>query len=357
MSTAAVEGQIINRARVQVPAWGAWWADIDIPTDITLTGQVTITLADLSLVGTVVSGGSFEGRSAYHLVGGAGGWGKTVDAKSYANDLGVSITTIMNDIQSASGETVEGVTAGSRVGPHFVRTKGPASRVLHDLTPQAWYVDFAGVTQLGSRATSVYEGTRPRTRVDSAAQVIDIATDELATLVPGVTIDGSDPATDVEYNLTPKRLTASVYASSVGSASRRVSALAKLVDALDPVKKYRGTFEYRVVSQSGERLNLQIVRAATQLPDILNVPVRPGMAGLRADVTPGSLVLVTFIDADPSRPAVIAHDDPANPGWMPATLELGGPVTLGVARVTDAVQAGAFSGVITAASARVKATI
>jgi len=81
------------------------------------------------------------------------------------------------------------------------------------------------------------------------------------------------------------------------------------------------------------------------------------MAGLRADVQPGELVLVVFADADPSRPCVVAHDAPDSPGWMPLALELGGPGALGVARITDAVQAGAFAGVITFASARVKASI
>lgn len=357
MSLANIEGQIVSRARVQVPAWGIWWADVEIPEEVTLTGQVPLTLADLTLAGTVMSGGPFEGKSAYRLVGGVGGWGKLVAAKSYANDLGVSITTIINDIQSATGETVEGVVPNSRVGPHFTRVNGPASRVLHDVAPESWYVDFAGVTQLGARATTTYEGSKPRTRVDPAAQVIDIATDELATLVPGVTIDGSSPATDVEYNLTSNRLTASVYASASRSVSRRVSALSKIIEGLDPARKYRGTFEYRVSSQSGERLNLQVVRTATKLPDLTNVPVRPGMAGLRADVTPGSLVLVTFVDADPSRPAVVSHDDPGNPGWMPAILELGKPAALGIVRLGDAVQAGAFSGVTTSASARIKASL
>jgi hypothetical protein len=170
---------------------------------------------------------------------------------------------------------------------------------------------------------------------------VELATDTLAGIVPGVTVDGSLPATDVEFVLDAKRLTALVWAGA--RTTRRLDALARIVEALLPDLKYRGTYEFRVVTQEGERLNLQPVRAATGLPDLARVPVRPGMAGMRADVAPGSLVLVAFVDADPSRPAVVAHDAPDAPGWMPLALELGGPAALGVARTTDAIAAGTLA--------------
>ncbi len=64
-----------------------------------------------------------------------------------------------------------------------------------------------------------------------------------------------------------------------------------------------------------------------------------------------------FIDRDPSRPCVTHHAQPDDPGWMPLTLELGGPGALGIARLGDTVQAGPYSGVITGASARIKAAL
>jgi hypothetical protein len=93
------------------------------------------------------------------------------------------------------------------------------------------------------------------------------------------------------------------------------------------------------------------------LPDLQGVQVRPGMAGLKCKALLGSLVVVQFLDADPSRPAVTAFDAPDAPGWMPLELDLGGPAALGVARMTDPVQAGPFSGVIVSGSLRVKAAL
>jgi hypothetical protein len=93
------------------------------------------------------------------------------------------------------------------------------------------------------------------------------------------------------------------------------------------------------------------------MPELSRVPVRPGVSGCKNMVLPGELVMVSFADGDPSRPFVFAHDAPDAPGWMPLTIELGGPGALGVARMTDPVIAGPFAGTIVSASARVKAAI
>jgi hypothetical protein len=170
--------------------------------------------------------------------------------------------------------------------------------VLHLLAPRAWRVDFDGVTRFGTRASTTYKGDGARTRVDPKGSIVELATEEIGDLLPGVIVDGAQPATDVEYVLDAKRLTVRVYASP--RTSRRVDAMRRIFEALFPDLKYRGLYEFRVVTQTGERLNLQPVRAAIGMPELAQVPVRPGMAGLRANVTLGERVLVSFVDADQS---------------------------------------------------------
>lgn len=355
MTLARLNGNPCSRVRAQVPAWGLWWADVDTtePVELARGDAATLTIADVTAVGVVASGGVHAGRGAYRVIAGLGGWSLDVSRRAYANDLGVRVDGVIRDAARDVGEAVEGVP-DTRVGPHYTRFAGLASRVLHELAPQSWRVDFDGVTRFGSRASTTYTGDAPRVHVDRRVGVVDLATEAIGDLVPGVVVDGMAPASDVEYVVTDSRLTVRVYASA-SSVTRRLLAFSRILEALDPLRRYRGTYEFRVVTQSGERLNLQPVRAATGLPDLANVPVRPGMAGLRADVTPGSLVLVTFADADPSRPCVVAHDAPDAPGWMPLVLELGATPTLGVARQTDTVVAGPWGGTITGGSARIKA--
>ncbi len=339
---------------MQVPAWGIWWADVSLAEAEVLTGAQTLTLAEVSCACTIVSGGAAHGTASYRVVGGAGGWSKLLPRKPYLNDAGLLASKVLADAAREAGETLAGVPT-TRLGPHFARAEGLASAALHLLAPRAWYLGLDGVTRFGARLTVAYTGDGARTRVDTAGAIVEIATEQIAQLVPGVTVDGSAPATDVEYLLDAKRLTVRVYAGA--RASRRLEAFARMLDALDPGRKYRGCYEFRVVTQAGERLNLQPVRASAGLPDLANVPVRPGVSGCRANVMLGELVMVAFADADPSRPFVFAHDSADSPGWMPLSLELGGPSALGVARVTDTVQAGPWSGVITGSSARVKACL
>lgn len=321
MSIASLAGGTVSRARVQVPAWGVWWADVDLTSDIELSrgDAATLALADVTLAGTVVDGGAADGRAAYRIAGGAGGWGQEVEPRGYLNDAGVSADTVVGDVARDVGEIVVGATG--QLSRHFARAAEPASAVLHRLYPRGWYVDFAGVTQIGQRATTEYEGTATRTRRAPGSGVIELATTELAALVPGVTIDGSEPATDVEYVLDAGRLTVRVYAGT--RPARRLAAWDRILKALDPSRRYRGTYDYRVVSETSSRLNLQVVRAATGLPDLRRVPVC-GPYGVRATVTPGAIVKVAFADNDPARPFIVAGPAWDDPGWMPTKVQLGG---------------------------------
>ncbi len=354
MSLATLNGASVTRARVHVPAWGRWWADLDLAEPAAQSGAAALVVAGQAMAGTIVSGGAANGRAAYRVVGGGGGWGRTLSAKPYNDDGGVRLRTVLGDAAADAGETIADVPS-TQLGPHYARPNAPASELLNLQAPQNWYVDFAGVTRIGQRAATTYTGTAPRVRVDPLTQVIDLAVDTIVGLVPGVRVDGMRPATDVEFNIDPKRLTARVYYAAA-PLTRSLEVQRRLLEQLDPRARYRATFEYRVVTQSGERLNLQPVYAASKMPDLANVPVRlaPGVKALHLL---GSLVMVAFADADPSRPYVFAGDAADAPGWMPLQLDFGGPGALGVARIGDAVICGPWAGTIVSGSVRVKAAL
>jgi hypothetical protein len=356
VSLVALNGVSCARGVARVPAWGAPWVDLNCvePLELAKGAAATVQWADVTISGVVASGGAYEGRAAYRIVGGHGGWNRELPAKAYANDIGCRASLVLSDAAAEAGETIADLPTNV-LGPRYARAKGAASDALNLIAPRNWFVDFAGVTRIGQRAQSSYAGDAPRTRVDKNFGVIELATDSVAGLLPGVVVDGEAPATDVEYELEEGRMSVRVYHARRGD--RFLTALERIIWALFPHIRYRGTYEFRVVTQSGERLNLQPVRVSSGFSELRAVPVRPGMAGLKAMVQPGELVLVTFADADPSRPQVISHDAPDAPGWMPLTLELGGPGALGVARLGDTVQAGPYAGIITGASARIKAAL
>jgi len=349
----SLAGTAATGLRLTLPAWGMWWADVTTEDDAGLSvGDTTsLDVTGIACACAVVAAGSVEGRGAYRLVGGAGGWGTPVVRRGYQDDLGVRVSTVVSDVAAKVGETLDDVPS-TRLGTRFARPAGPASSVLAIVADRAWYVGLDGVTRFGARAASTYAGDAPRTRLDPAGSIVELATESIAGLVPGVSVDGSDPATDVEFSLEGDRFTVRVYSGA--RTSRRVDALQQLLDALDPRRKFRAAYEYRVVTQSSDRLNLQPVRVASGMPDLSRVEVRLA-PGVKAQHMLGSTVMVAFADADPSRPFVFTGDAAGAPGWMPLGLELGDTPTLGVARITDAVVAGGFAGTITSASTRIKA--
>lgn len=351
MSLVSVADHPVSQARVAWPTWGLWWADLNTPNPAELSGRVPLNVAGTAFSGTIVSGGVFDGAAAYRLVAGAGGVNKPLPKKSYVNDAGVALANVLNDAAREAGETLAGVP-GTRLGPHYVRKDGETfGDLLQRHAPQNWYADPDGTIRIGKRAPTVYAGDAPRVRVDPAGSVIDLAVDSLDGLAPGVQIDDATPATDLQIDLTPERLTVRVYSGR--RSSRQLSALTQIIRAVFPSLAYLGVWGYRVITQSGERLNLQPARVASGMPDLRSVPVRPGVAGAKSRVMLGELVLVCFEDGDPSRPQVFAHDAADSAGWMPLSIEFG-TVALPVAYQGSAVVAGPFGGVVTLGSTLAK---
>jgi hypothetical protein len=353
VAAVTLAGSACSALTLTVPGVGLWYASVELAEATALAGAVALQVLDTTWLGFVVAGGVVDGRARYRVVAGAGGWGRDLPPRAYANDAGLQVSQLLADVASAAGEAITGAPT-TRLGPHFSRPLGPASFALNLLAPRAWYAQADGVVAFGARPDSPAVAYPVVTR-DPAERRVELAlTDSAAGVLPGTATEYG-AAADVELALTDDGLRAKLYVGHGGGASRLPSALARLIDALIPGLRLRGTFEYRIVSQSGERLNLQPVRSRADLPDLARVPVRAGVAGYRSNHSPGAQVLVAFLDGDASRPAVVGFDAPDSPGWHPITLELGGPLPLGIARITDPVIAGPFGGAITGASIRIKA--
>ncbi len=331
MSLATLDGNTCTSARVQIPAWGVWHADATLDDEVTLTGAVVLEMADLTLRGTVVSGGPYKGASRYRIAGGAAGWGKQAPARGYTNDAGVRLATVLTDAALVAGETLDATTvAATTVGPAWTREAGPAARALELLAREAWYVGEDGITRLGRRARVVYVGDAERMAQDLARGTIELAAEEIATLVPGAVVDGVE-AVDVLHEVGERGLRTMIWGSGVGATSRRLAATRRLFAQLFPDLRFRGVSEYRVVTQTGARLNLQAIKVSLGMPDLTNVRVRPGVAGCKATVALGSSVLVAFVDSDPGRPVVVGFEDADGAGYAPTRLDLVGTSDVAVA--------------------------
>lgn len=145
---------------------------------------------------------------------------------------------------------------------------------------------------------------------------------------------------------------------------RATRALVALIREVFPRYAFGFLYRYRVVDMVGTRCRLQAVSDSLGLPHLMHVSVLPGVAGAAAVLTPGTVVLVAFIEGDPAQPVVthFAAEDAA--GWVPVslafdattTITLGSILPLPVARMTDPVQCGPFSGTIVSGSTKVRAS-
>ncbi len=339
MSAATLADSTVSRARVTWPTWGLWYADAHTADAEELSGVQTLSVAGTAFTGTVIAGGVHNGRAAYRLVAGAGGVNKALAEKGYVDDAGVQLSTVLADAAREAGETL--VTAGisTRLGPQYARKAGDTlGDLLQRHFPAGWYGDTDGTIRIGARPSTTYEGSAPRTRVDLLGGVIDLAVDSLEDLAPGVTVDGLGPATDLDVELTPERLTVRVYAAR--QLTRRLRAYTRIVRACFPWLAYAGTWEYRVISVAGGKANLQPALVASGMPNLRNVPVRQGAYGLLDTIPPSELVLVVFSNNDPSRPQVISRGCSSDPTWIPtaAAVFLGlGPSAPAVSTVLRAI--------------------
>jgi hypothetical protein len=335
MTIATLAGHRVIEADAWIPAWGCWYAEATLDEEATLSGSVTLQIADLKLVGTILSGGPSKGRSHYRIVAGAGGWGKKVRRLAYANDFGVKVATVIADAAKDAGETVV-VTSSDRLGPAWTRAEDVAARVLEQVAPAAWYVGEDGVTRLGARPASTLSGAVTHGPVDHARGTVTLASDSIVRIVPGLVVDGLT-VVDVHHKLAAKGALRSTVWGAAGGSSRRLTAWRRLFDQLDPNRRFRGVTEYRVVLAEGKRWDLQPVRVSSGMPDLLRVPVRPGVAGCEADLALGALVLVGFVNSDPARPYVAAFEDADGGGFLPTTLTIA-QGSKGVARTDDAIE-------------------
>jgi hypothetical protein len=322
MSLATLNGVTATAVRVSIPANGLWWAEVECASGDSMTGAATLVVDDLTLRGTIITGGAYEARTRYRIVGGAGGWGRTIAARAYVNDLSPKKSAILADAARECGETLGTVPASDTVaGGAYVRASGPASRVLDDLYPRGWYVDEAGVTQIGRRARVTYTGTATRITDDHAQVRFELAPPSLAGLLPGAVVDGVE-AVDVEHVVGPDGVRTTLWGKGPADTSRMSAALERIVGQFTARHRFYAPWEYRVVARTAERLDLQAVRASAGMPDLRAVKIRPGVGGARVHPTLGSLCLVSFVNGDPARPVVTSFDDQDGAGWVPTEIAL-----------------------------------
>jgi hypothetical protein len=190
---ATISGKPVLRATICMPRTGLWTADIEADSEMPMSGAMTLELGEgvLELRGVVASGGVSGGRWHARLVGGSGGLGRRLAARSYR---GAPLLLILTDLLAEAGEQLSSSATDSvwlaTVPQFWARAEGPAARTLHALCEAAgavWRALPDGSIWAGVESwpafTGAYETTSERPREDA----IEIASESV--LLPGMLLD------------------------------------------------------------------------------------------------------------------------------------------------------------------------
>lgn len=320
MTTATAGGERMMRATITLPRWGVWSADVQVASGQMLSGSVDIELAGITLTGTVVDGDVYRETGWYRILGGAAGWRSSIPKQAYRNEAGVKLSTVLTDAAQACGESL-GTVPSTQIGPAFVRPEGEAARVLELLSPEDWYVDEAGDTQLGHRAAAEWTADYTLIRKAPGNRLVTVAAEDVSALLPGAELEGIEAAT-VRHELTPAGLRSHVWGVVEPWADRALGALRSLVTGAMWRTDYHRVLEYKVNSVSAGYCDLTPMRTSLGLPDLSNIPMRPGIPGGGGDPQVGSSALVAFLDGEPTRPVILAFEGESGNGWKPTTARL-----------------------------------
>jgi len=343
-------GQPIERATIHIPYQGPWFADVSWLDDAPQVpdGKITLVVGSVSFVGTIDpnQSGVFGDKRSARIVAGANGWSRSIKERGYSNDAGVKASTVATDAANAAKETI-GSFAGAvtHLGAHYDREFGPASRVIEDAARGAsWWVDYAGITHVGTRPNVPAPGSYTLLSYDPRSNLAVLSVDSVdAVTIGSALVDAQRLPTPVtvrqmEISIAPTSLRLRVWCGVKGE-SFFTQAMRSLVGRLTD-QRLTGKFRYRVVQQNGTAVDLQWVKRSTALtvpPDMLRVPMAPGISGAHAKLTNGCIVYVEFVDGMRDDPIITAFEGRGNDASVPEVLELGGENGSPVARQGDTV--------------------
>lgn len=229
MST--LNGQRVLELRtLEFPPAGVWWANLTLESGAppAVGSRATLTVADLSLPGTILRAGSdVPQRPDIVVVGGAGGWGAQIaSVGSFAASAGVRLSTVLRALALATGETFDAppdVTIGacyswSRAVPPLDRRTYDS--IANDLARRGAAPSWHVVPSTGHTAWTSWPAlpeAAGRVRVtdrDLSRGVrmcgLDVAA---ACLLPGATLEGATVARLTLTESSSAGLRASVWGS------------------------------------------------------------------------------------------------------------------------------------------------
>lgn len=182
----SLSGQRVVTGSISIPLYGAWSGDVQISGSDPIPDNGPLVMGNLTLAANIYRQAVFGGTRMCRLVGGFGGWRKTLPAKQYAQASGVQLALVLGDAALESGEKVS-VPNDRVIGTDYVRESAPASNVLRELAGSAWHIEPSGVTKVAPWATTKVPSAFTAINQEGAPGRVEIATESYLDWMPGCT--------------------------------------------------------------------------------------------------------------------------------------------------------------------------
>jgi len=188
-------GQPVLAMRLTLPVQGIWVATLQVSTEDDIEGTLTLEQDDsVRYTGAVLRGAAVNGVALVEAVGGTGGLGRDLAARSYQ---GASARAIIGDLLAGVGERLDGGATRSVLSTTFAywtRAAGRASVALSsvvDALAARWRVLPSGAVWVGTETWPAVPSDYDALELDRdpAAGSVLLAP-EMFSLVPGVTLRG-----------------------------------------------------------------------------------------------------------------------------------------------------------------------
>lgn len=303
MSVVSLSGSPVIAGSLDLPLVGTWHLECAIGSSTApVVGQrVTLLVGPVPFVGTVVSADSDSGnRVTVRAVGGAGKLGNVLTAKSYTM---TSLDVVLVDALTEAGES-RSILSDSQTETleHWTRTEASLSDVLRQVTERvecSWRVLPDGSVWVGAELWLPVTGSYVLESEEPTRSAFTVAVDS-AWVLPGVTFRGRKVSA-VTYRFDGTKTRARVsYGDARGELGSVLGELVRReVRQVDLLAMYSATVD--VMNADG---TVELTPDDSRLGSMSRVPVQLG--GLASvGLLPGTSVILTHENGDPSKPVVV----------------------------------------------------
>ncbi len=342
MASGSINGLPLIKAHIIEPGSGIWTArvELDAEEDEPSDGDsVTITIGDVSFVGTVDSGKIYQGRWIALIRAGANKLSEVVPARYYHQG---SSKNIIDDIIGPLGEKLSPLSdpsAFSRLMERWSRVEGEAGNALSRIVAAlglSWVMERDGTIRIFnptsvSFASYVHEFTELHR--DPTTKTVIVSPGEEPDITPFMRVgDDNIFAVETIYELKSLR-----QILSIDKSGQKRQAASKMVEAMRRANKtailYSQAYHGKIVKQDSASGELDVFPDDDRLKGtggFTRVPMRHGIPGLTVKVKPGESINLMFENGDPAKPIATMHHDGS--GALEMTLSVGAvPSTLKMA--------------------------